>query len=90
MTTISILSIQWQMLYLPRASEHVQPELVTSGMANFALIVNTRGCIYTYPDGIVLRSTYHVFDLYVNYLGISCWIRGRKKYLVKQMKRIDG
>lgn len=39
------------------------------GMANFAPIVNTRGCIYTYPKGIVLRSTYHVFDLYVNYLG---------------------
>ena len=39
------------------------------GMANFAPIVNTRGCIFTYPGGIVLRSTYHVFDLYVNYLG---------------------
>ena len=46
------------------------------GMANFAPIVNTRGCIYTHPDGIVLRSTYHVFDLYVNYLGdtvLDCW-----------------
>lgn len=39
------------------------------GMANFAPVINTRGCIYTYPEGIVLRSTYHVFDLYVNYLG---------------------
>ena len=39
------------------------------GMANFAPIVNTRGCIFTFKDGIVLRSTYHVFDLYVNYLG---------------------
>lgn len=39
------------------------------GMANFAPIVNTRGCIYTYPEGIVLRSTYYIFDLYVNYLG---------------------
>lgn len=39
------------------------------GMANFAPAVNTRGCIYTYSDGIVLRSTYHVFDLYVNYMG---------------------
>lgn len=39
------------------------------GMANFAPIVNTRGCIFTYPNGIVLRTTYHVFDLYVNYLG---------------------
>ena len=46
------------------------------GMANFAPIVNTRGCIYTYPEGIVLRTTYHVFDLYVNYLGdtvVDCW-----------------
>ncbi len=39
------------------------------GMANFAPIVNTRGCIYTHPAGLVLRSTYHVFDLYVNRLG---------------------
>ena len=39
------------------------------GMANFSPILNTRGCIYTHSDGIVLRSTYHVFDLYVNYLG---------------------
>ena len=39
------------------------------GMACFAPIVNTRGCIFTHPEGIVLRSTYHVFDLYVNYLG---------------------
>jgi alpha-N-arabinofuranosidase len=39
------------------------------GMANFAPIVNTRGCIYTHKDGIVLRGTYHVFDLYVNLLG---------------------
>ncbi|MGI6095178.1 MAG: alpha-L-arabinofuranosidase C-terminal domain-containing protein [Lachnospiraceae bacterium] len=39
------------------------------GMANFAPVVNTRGCIFTYPEGIVLRSTYHVFDLYVNYMG---------------------
>ena len=39
------------------------------GMACFAPIVNTRGCIFTHRDGIVLRGTYHVFDLYVNYLG---------------------
>ena len=39
------------------------------GMGCFAPIVNTRGCIFTHKDGIVLRSTYHVFDLYVNYLG---------------------
>lgn len=39
------------------------------GMANFAPIINTRGCIFTHEGGIILRSTYHVFDLYVNYLG---------------------
>ena len=34
------------------------------GMANFSPVVNTRGMIYTCPEGIVLRSTYHVFDAY--------------------------
>lgn len=45
-------------------------------MANFAPVLNTRGCIYSYGEGIVLRSTYHVFDLYTNYLGdtvIDLW-----------------
>ncbi|MDE6388690.1 MAG: alpha-N-arabinofuranosidase [Lachnospiraceae bacterium] len=48
------------------------------GMANFAPILNTRGCIYSYDKGIVLRTTYHVFDLYVNYLGdtvIDLWAK---------------
>jgi alpha-N-arabinofuranosidase len=39
------------------------------GMTNYAPVVNTRGLIYTQQDGIVLRSTYHVFDMYVNGLG---------------------
>lgn len=39
------------------------------GMANFAPILNTRGCIFTTEKAMVLRSTYYVFDLYVNYLG---------------------
>lgn len=38
------------------------------GMANFSPVVNTRGMIYTCDEGIVLRSTYHVFDAYVNYM----------------------
>ena len=49
------------------------------GMANFAPILNTRGCIYSHEEGIVLRSTYHVFDLYVNQLGdqvIDLWQQG--------------
>lgn len=39
------------------------------GMANFAPILNTRGCIYSYRDGIVARSTYYVFELFVRYMG---------------------
>jgi len=38
------------------------------GMANFSPVVNTRGMIYTCNEGIVLRSTFHVFDAYVNYM----------------------
>lgn len=46
------------------------------GMANFAPVVNTRGAIFTHKGGIVKRTTYNVFDLYVNYLGatvIDAW-----------------
>ena len=46
------------------------------GMANFSPVVNTRGMIYTCDEGIVLRSTYHVFDAYVNYMEsefIDAW-----------------
>lgn len=39
------------------------------GMANFAPMVNTRGCIFTHDKGIVLRSTYHVFELYTRLMG---------------------
>jgi alpha-N-arabinofuranosidase len=39
------------------------------GMSNYAPSVNTRGLIFTHKSGIVLRSTYHVFDMYVNDLG---------------------
>jgi len=41
----------------------------TLGMANFSPVVNTRGAIFTHRDGIVLRSMYHVFDLYANHTG---------------------
>ena len=37
------------------------------GMANFSPAVNTVGAIYTHEDGIVLRPTYHVFDLFANH-----------------------
>jgi len=36
-------------------------------IANFAPVVNCRGAIFTQEQGIVLRPTYHVFDLYVNH-----------------------
>lgn len=56
------------------------------GMANFAPILNTRGCIYSCQEGIVLRSTYHVFDLYVNDLGdtvIDLWAENMPKMQVR-------
>lgn len=37
-------------------------------MACFSPAVNTRGAIYVHKDGIVLRPTYFVFDLYANLL----------------------
>ena len=55
------------------------------GMANFAPIINTRGCIYTHHDGIVLRTTYHVFDLYANHLGdtvLDLWSQDAPKLSV--------
>ena len=39
------------------------------GMANFAPTVNTRGMIFTHEKGIVLRPTYHVFELYTQLMG---------------------
>ena len=53
------------------------------GMANFAPVVNTRGAIYTHSDGIVLRTTYHVFDMYVNLMGdtvIDSWMQDAQSY----------
>ena len=37
------------------------------GMANFSPVVNTTGAIFTHADGIVLRPSYHVFDLLTNH-----------------------
>ncbi|MCP3763484.1 hypothetical protein NLX67_13940 [Domibacillus sp. A3M-37] len=47
------------------------------GMANFSPIVNTRGAIFTHQEGIVLRPTYFVFELYTRYLGdiiVDSWL----------------
>lgn len=37
-------------------------------MACFSPVVNTRGAIFTHPDGIVLRPQYFVFELYAGLL----------------------
>ena len=37
-------------------------------IACFSPIVNTTGAIYVHEDGILKRTTYHVFDMYVNML----------------------
>ncbi len=39
------------------------------GMANYAPTVNTRGMIFTYNQGIVLRPTYYVFEFYTREMG---------------------
>lgn len=36
------------------------------GMACFAPVVNTTGFIFVHGNGIVKRTTYHVYDMYVN------------------------
>ncbi|MBQ1391260.1 MAG: alpha-N-arabinofuranosidase, partial [Firmicutes bacterium] len=38
------------------------------GMACFSPVVNTRGAIFTYEKGLVLRPQYFVFELYANLL----------------------
>ena len=53
------------------------------GMANFAPAVNTRGAIFTHDDGIVKRSTYHVFHMFANLVGdriIDSWVKDGEKY----------
>ncbi len=53
------------------------------GMANFAPTVNTRGMIYTHENGIVLRPTYFVFELYTKYMGdtvVDSWVLGNDTF----------
>ena len=40
-------------------------------MACFSPVVNTRGAIFTYPEGIVLRPQFFVFEMYANLLKDS-------------------
>lgn len=37
-------------------------------IACFAPVVNTTGLVFVHPEGVLTRTTYHVFDLYVNEL----------------------
>lgn len=60
------------------------------GMAGFAPTVNTRGCIYTYDKGIVCRSTYYVFDLYVHYLGDIVLNTWEEQMPVRSLRSVDG
>lgn len=53
------------------------------GMANYAPTVNTRGMIYVHENGIVLRSTYYVFELYSKYMGdvvIDGWLQSHVEF----------
>lgn len=46
------------------------------GMANFAPVINTRGALFIHPEGVVKRTTYHVFALYTQLMGdtiIDTW-----------------
>jgi alpha-N-arabinofuranosidase len=55
------------------------------GMANFAPTVNTRGAVFTTPEGIVLRSTYYVFELYTQQLGdivVDSWLADNRSFTI--------
>ena len=46
-------------------------------MANMSPIVNTRGPLFVYPEGIVKRTTFHVFSMYANLLEpniVDTWV----------------
>lgn len=69
------------------------------GMACFSPVVNTRGAIFTYSDGIVLRPQYYVFELYANLLKdtvLDIWtedvptITGRVSNAEKTVETIDA
>ncbi|TCN21201.1 alpha-L-arabinofuranosidase C-terminal domain-containing protein [Mesobacillus foraminis] len=60
------------------------------GMANFSPTVNTRGAIFTHPEGIVLRPTYFVYELYTRYLGdiiIDSWMSEDSNFLLEKANK---
>jgi alpha-N-arabinofuranosidase len=59
-------------------------------MANFSPIVNTRGSILTHKDGILLRSTYYVFELYTRHMGefvVDSWVSEQSAF---EFSKEDG
>ena len=67
-------------------------------MACFSPVVNTRGAIFTHPDGIVLRPQYFVFELYSNLLKenvLNIWtedvpvMTGSQRGKVKTVDLVD-
>ena len=68
-------------------------------MACFSPVVNTRGAIYTYDDGLVLRPTYFVFELYANLLKdtvLKSWsedvptLTGEDEDKIKTVNAVDA
>jgi alpha-N-arabinofuranosidase len=49
----------------------------TVRMANMSPIINTRGPLFVYPQGIIKRTTFHVFWMYANLLEanlVDTWV----------------
>ena len=63
-------------------------------IACFSPIVNTRGALYVYPQGLVKRTTYHVFWMYVHLLEknvMPVFVQSAPlKWNNKQTPRIDA
>lgn len=63
-------------------------------IACFSPIVNTRGAIFVHPEGILKRTTYHVFDMYVNlledYMVPTTLQTASLKHADKQTGVLDG
>jgi alpha-N-arabinofuranosidase len=57
----------------------------TVGMANFAPLVNARGALFTHESGMVLRSTYFVFQMFTRHMGdtvVDSWTIGNPDFSV--------
>lgn len=55
-------------------------------MANFAPAVNTRGVLYVHPDGLVKRTTYHVFEMFTQSMRemvVDAYLSGENEFSVR-------